>query len=39
MLEWPIPLMLEFGAAFFVIGVALWLKRKNNDNNGNSNEE
>ena len=38
MLEWPIPLMLEFGAAFFVIGVALWLKRKNSDN-GNKNEE
>lgn len=39
MLEWPIPLMLEFGAAFFAIGVALCLRRKNRDNDENNSDD
>ena len=29
MLEWPIPLMFEFGAAFIVIGVVFCIRKKN----------
>lgn len=29
MLEWPIPLMFEFGAAFIVIGIVFCIRKKN----------
>ncbi len=31
MLEWPIPLMLEFGTAFVIIGIVFCVRKKNED--------